>query len=177
MGQIFLQRNRLIEGGKMTDLGWEIFSDLLNFVGQLPCLTPGFPKSPYDIFEKFMSKVVPVAVELVLIRQGKVFLTWREDNFFRGWHFPGGFISPRETLIKTCQRIADRETPGLSIISVDVLDIVNNTDDPRFHCVSLIVKAQTFDEPQSDHGCWFSEKPADLIEIHQPIWQKIKTLK
>ncbi len=50
-----------------------------------------------EAFVPFMSKVVPAAVELVIVRNGKVLLTHRRDAYFRGWHFPGTYLGPRET--------------------------------------------------------------------------------
>ena len=175
--QALLKQKRLVVDDKITDLGWQVLSSLLDHTGQLPSLTPGLSPSPYGIFEKLLSKAVPSAVEMVLVRNDRVFLTPREDRWFgRGSHVPGSYIAPGETIEQTCQRIDDRETPGVKISSARIVNAVNNPDNSRFHDVSVVVGIEASGEPQSDRGRWFSEKPADLIQAHQPLWPIIEGL-
>lgn len=172
--QALLEQEGLVVDDKVTDLGWQVLSLLLDHTGQLPSLTPGLSPSPYGIFEKFLGKVVPSSVEMAFVRDHKVYLTWREDEFFgRGWHVPGSYISPGETVLQTCQRIAVREVPGIDVSSARIVSAVNNSGNPRFHDVSVVVGVEASGEPQSD-GRWFSEEPPDLIRAHQPLWPIIE---
>ncbi len=162
----FLEQNHLVGAdGRLNDKGWQLFSILLDFVGPYPDLTPGIMPSPYGIFDKFLSKVVPGAQELVLIRDGKIYLTYRNDSWWKGWHVPGGFIRPRETVIQTCQRIADSEIPGVKITDARIIKGLSVSDNPRFAHVVLLVRADFQGEPTG--GEWFSEFPPDFLEIHR----------
>jgi ADP-ribose pyrophosphatase YjhB (NUDIX family) len=173
----FLEKNGLVVDGTVTDAGWEAFSKLLDHVGPYPNLTPGVPRSPYGIFEKFMSKTVAVAMEVIIVRDGKIFLTWRNDKFFRGWHVPGGYIAPRETLIDTAQRIIDREVTGLTVTAAKIVHSISHPDSVRFHDVSaLTVVEVSGDPPETETGRWFNEEPLDLLDVHKPFWPTIEKL-
>lgn len=172
----FLETHGLVANGEVSDEGWELFSKLLDHVGAYPNLTPGLPLSPHGIFRKFMSKVVASGIELLLIRNGKIFLTWREDNFFRGWHTPGSYIGPKEkTLEQTAQRIADREVPGITILKIEIVETVPHPESPRVYDISLLVLVEFEGEiRESERGRWFSEKPDDLLDAHEPYWPVIE---
>ena len=137
---LLLELGLMDEKGNVTDLGWEAFSHLLDKVGPYPDLTPGIIPSPHNIFSKFMGgKVVPTACEMVLYRKdGKVFLTPRDDNTWKGVHFPGSYISPRENPLTTCQRIADREKLGVKILEVVQVGAQSAWNSPRFHDASIV---------------------------------------
>jgi len=168
-------KNGLVKDGVMTDLGLRTLSTLLDYMEPHPNLTPGFQISPYGIFEKIMSKTVPTAVELIIVHDGKIFLTWREDKFFHGWHTPGSYISLGETLLQTAQRIADREVPGIKIKSTEIIGGVSHNNSNRFHDFSALVAVE-FEGNIKTEGKWFSEEPKDLIEAHKPFWPTIEKL-
>lgn len=175
LAENFLETHQLAVNGEVTDEGWELFSKLLDHVGAYPNLTPGLPVSPYGIFQKFMSKVVASGIELLLIRNGKIFLTWREDNFFRGWHTPGSYIGPKEkTLEQTAQRIADREVAGITILKAEIVETVPHPESPRVYDISLLVLVQFEGEiRESGGGRWFGEKPDELLDAHKSYWPTI----
>ena len=112
-----------------------------------------------------MGKVVPSSQELILVRDKQVYLTYREDAQWKGWHFPGVNIKPRESLMETAQRIADSEIPGIQITNVELIQTVSATHNPRFHNIILVVKADYKGEPTK--GKWFSEFPSDFLEVQR----------
>ena len=174
----FLRAREMVDAaGKLTDAGACLLSALLDHVGQYPNLTPIIP-SPYGIFEKFMSRTVPSCVELVLVRDGSVYLTYRKDKFWKGYHVPGSYIAPGETLVQTAQRIADREIPGVEITSANVIGAMSYPESPRFHDAALIVVAEFTGCPMDSRehaGNWFGSKPpSDLIDVHRPYWPIIQ---
>lgn len=127
--------------------------------------------SPFGIFEKYLSKVVPACVEMVLNREGKIYFTYREDKYWKGHHIPGSYMGPRETLTQTCQRIADRKVPGIKIINTKIIGAVSHPDSPRFHDASLVTIVHFEGEiPSELKGDWFemNNPPRDLIDVHLP---------
>lgn len=110
---------------------------------------------------------------MVLIHEGKIYLTYREDKYWKGHHIPGTYIGPRETLIDTCQRIADREVPEIKITGAQIIGAVSHPDSPRFHDASLVTAVDFEGEIQGPiKGNWFeiNNPPKDLIDVHQPFW-------
>ena len=134
---------------------------------------PPFPRIPGPLFLPTMGKVVPACVELVLIRNKRVLLTYRNDKFFTGYHTPGTYIAPGETWQQAAQRCSDKEI-NVKIISARPLMPVNHPDSPRFHDLSNLIHCEFEGEPKA--GKWFSECPIDLIEIHKPYWRYIEPL-
>lgn len=164
----------LLENGEVTLEGWQTFSELLDHFKPYPVFV-GINPSPFSIFEKYMSKVVPTCIEMALIQDGDIYLTYREDKYWKGYHFPRTYIGPRETLAQTCQRIADREAPGIRIITAEIIGCVTGVDNPRFHDASLITRA-IFEGKITDNvkGKWFPEMPDDIIVGHDLFWPMIE---
>lgn len=159
----FLKKNNLIDkNGSLNQEGWKLFSALLNFVKPYPNLTPGQIPSPYHIFDKYLSKIVPAAQELILVSSKGIYLTYRKDKWWDGWHTPGGHIRPRETITETCQRIADTEVPGIKIKSAKILGIFSCSNSPRFHNIVLMTKAEFEGEPSN--GKWFLKFPSNFLK-------------
>jgi ADP-ribose pyrophosphatase YjhB (NUDIX family) len=116
--------------------------------------------------------LVPASVEIILVRDGQVYLTYRDDKFFTGWHTPGGYPRQRERYQDAVQRVAQREL-GCSVEIERELGFVDHVDTPRFHDISLLVLCRVTDkEPQG--GQWFAERPADLLEVHAMYWPYIE---
>ncbi len=161
-----LQDNNLIDkNGRINKRGWEVFSEFLDFVGPYPDLTPGKIPSPNRIFNKYLSKVVPASIELILIQDKKIYLTYREDGWFKGWHTPGGYIRPREGVKEGAQRIANAEALGIKVVNTEIITGFSAVDNPRFHDVPLLVLTSFEGEPSG--GRWFEDFPPDFIEVQQ----------
>ncbi len=160
--EVVLELKGLVRNGELTEEGVAMTRDLLLFV-------PSLPKIPRDLFLLLMGKNVSVAVEMVLIRDGMVYLAWRKDKFFTGWHVPGTYISPKETTLQSVQRCANREVFGIEITTAEVIGVVNHPDSPRFHDFCALTLCEFHGEiNETETGRWFHEWPDDLIEIHRP---------
>ena len=116
---------------------------------------------------------VPMAVELVIVRNGKVLLTYRDDAHFTGWHTPGTYLRRGEDWQTAAQRCADKELK-VPVRLVRVLDVFNHPDNPRFHDACTLLLCEADGEPQS--GEWFSSPPQDLIPVHRKYWPAIDRL-
>lgn len=77
---------------------------------------------PEECKVSFYKLVVTPFIELVIIRRTKqgreYFLTYRKDEYFTGWHVPGGMVKPNhpENLAGMCKALIDRELPGGRIV-------------------------------------------------------------
>lgn len=130
------------------------------------------PKRWGKAFIPLKKKGVHTAIELVIVWDGKVLLTWRDDKFFRGWHTPGTYLEQGETWQDAAQRCADRELKT-KVYVVNDLKSFNHPESPRFHDHCTLLLCDIVGEPQT--GQWFSEMPQDLIPVHQKYWPTIQT--
>ena len=155
--------------------------DVMPFVGDNGCLNeaglklmakvadklPPFHKGKWGpAFVPVMSKIVPVALELVIVKDRQVLLAWREDDGFHGtgWHAPGTYVGPGEDWQDTVQRCADREIKA-SVEFEREIGIFNMVDSPRFHGISVLVLCRIHGEPQA--GQWFERCPKDMLDVHK----------
>lgn len=84
-----------------------------------------------------MENFIRVAVDPVIIKDGKILLIKRRSTVFAGtWVLPGGGVEYGETVEQAAVREAKEET-GLDIEIVKLLNVYSDPKrDPRFHSVS-----------------------------------------
>lgn len=150
--------------GKLNEDGIDLLARLLEKL-------PVFHKGRWGkAFVPLMSKCVPACVELVIVRDDKVLLTHRKDEFFDGWHTPGTYIGPGETFEEAAQRCANKEIKASVRVLRHIAVFLN--DNPRFSDLSNLLLCEMKEEPQD--GTWFTECPTDLIPEHQKFWSVIQ---
>lgn len=89
------------------------------------------------------SKVPKIAVDILIIKDGKIVLLSRDIEPFRGlFDFPGGMVEYGETVEKAGVREAEEET-GLKVKLKDILGVYSSpTRDPRFHTIAVAFIAE-----------------------------------
>ena len=133
---------------------------------------PPVPDIPPELFVSVMQKNVPVTIDLAIVRAGKLLLTYRRDAYFKGWHFPGSFMSPGETVAEAARRTALGET-DLNIRNCRLLGVFNCVRNKRFHFVSFFLLCRANGAPAD--GTWFSKRPRGLIPEHERLWRNVET--
>lgn len=135
-------------------------------------------------FGPLMSKMVPFSTELVIVRNGQVLLTWREFEGTAGWHTPGSYVDPGESWQDTVSRIAKREL-GCEASYERQLATFNNNKNPRFHDLTVLAQCLLVGKPTKSQYepaagapvpgqfAWFSNKPADILPVHDKYWAPI----
>ena len=130
---------------------------------------PAVPNIPKELFLLIMQKNVPVTIDLAIERGKKILLTRRNDAYFKGWHFPGSFMSPGETIKQAQKRTALLET-GLKIQKSHLLGVSNFIRGKRFHFVSFFFLCRVTGAPKD--GAWFLKCPRNIIPEHKQLWRK-----
>lgn len=153
-------------GRTFTDNEWAAIARLVRVI-------PKFPHMPGSLFLPVMSLNVPAGVELILVRDQQVFLTWRDDPPFQGIHIPGTYIAPGEDLLQAAQRCGDKEL-NIRITSVKPIATVNNPTNPRFHDLCVLVHCEFEGQPTA--GSWFAKCPVDLLAVQRDYWGYIEPL-
>lgn len=128
---------------------------------------------PQEVFNALV-KIVPfIACELAIVNDKKEFLlTWRNDKYWRGWHFPGGLLRFRESFDERIQAVAQKEL-DIYISNYTFLRPFNYLGGPCGHIVSLLFLCQTPDAPKN--GRWFKKAPKNIIKHHKEFFEEAET--
>lgn len=122
-----------------------------------------------EIFNALVKIVPYVACELAISNSnGEFLLTWREDEYWKGWHFPGGLLRFRESFDERIQNVA-REELGIHVANIKFMQVFNFLDDTRGHTVQLLFLCDTPDQPKN--GEWFKDAPADILAHHRVLFE------
>lgn len=146
---------------------------------ELKILTKLLPKAsaprrdiPQELFDALAQVVVFPAAEMVVANShGEILLTWRDDPFWRGWHFPGGIIRFKESLRERIDKTLKREL-GVKVTSHRFLFPMEYSDSPRGHEISLVFLCQIRGKPMD--GRFFKSMPKDIILSHRMLWKQAR---
>ncbi|HNY97515.1 MAG TPA: NUDIX domain-containing protein [Candidatus Pacearchaeota archaeon] len=139
---------------------------ILALLGKIKNPENGLPQPIFDA----LAKLTPfVACEIVLASPEGILLTWRDDQWWKGWHFPGGLMRFREDFLDRIQKVAQQEL-GISIQKYDFLFLKNCNAADRAHVISLVFRCYAKSRPKK--GRFFKKMPSDIIEGHKDIWKK-----
>ncbi len=118
-------------------------------------------------------KIIPwAAVEILVINPDiprEFFLTRRNDQYWNGWHIPGGYVRTTHTsLIDACNSVATRELGNASaIISARLITAYLWKDHPYGNPISLVYACTVDQRPHTnDHARFFSEVPSPMVPHH-----------
>lgn len=135
---------------------------------------------PQEVFEALIKKIPFIGCELVIIRNanisiptsqtGEILLTWRDDKWWKGWHFPGGLLRYGESFKKRLTEVAKNEL-GVNFKSHKFLFPINYNQCPRGHGVSLVFLCETKTKPKA--GRFFKKMPKNIIREHKELWRKL----
>ncbi len=124
------------------------------------------------VFDEVVKIATMTALEIIILNSKKeVLLTWREDNFWKGWHFPGGLLRYREKFEDRLKITVKREL-GVSLISTKFLFPMNYLNGARGHDVSLSFLCRIKETPKD--GKFFAKMPKNIIPEHRLLWKKLK---
>lgn len=126
-----------------------------------------FPDSrrglPNELFY-FVSRLTPLVNVDLLIRneRGEILLTWRHDQFYKGWHIPGGIIRFKETAAERIQAVALSEL-GAAVEAdaspCEVHEKRNCERDVRGHFISLLYATRLTSDLDASRKCVDMARP------------------
>jgi len=130
---------------------------------------------PQPVFDALVNVVPFVACEVIIINDKKgVLMTWRDDKWWRGWHFPGGLLRFRECFEERIEQVAWQEL-GINISTFEFLFIKNHEQCARGHAVSLVFLCQTEMKPKT--GRFFKKMPKNIVDGTEEMWEYLKQTK
>jgi len=138
---------------------------------------------PDEVFA-FISRLTPLVNVDLLIRRptrthgSAVLLTWRHDEFYTGWHVPGGILRFKEAWIARLNAVANLEL-GSSVAGnpslVGVFEMMAPERSTRGHFNSLLYACDLTTPPDPNRACrelstprhgewaWFPSVPANFL--------------
>ena len=136
---------------------------------------------PRDLFYAWCQNFAVPCVEIAILREGanerEIYLTYRDDEFFKGWHIPGAVVQAGETVEEVFERIARDELQGAECTRrffswFEYLQGSGAGQSARGHAISLVFSADapsTIRESDTAKFFPFSKIPDDLISEHVPV--------
>ncbi|MEK9154608.1 MAG: NUDIX domain-containing protein [Patescibacteria group bacterium] len=126
---------------------------------------------PQPVFDALLNVVPFFACELVIVGKKGILLTWREDKWWKGWHFPGGLLRYRESFDERIAKVAFNEL-GINIKKSKFLFLKNYDQGIRCHTISAVFLCKTDMTPKD--GKFFEKMPKNIIEEHKELWKMVK---
>jgi ADP-ribose pyrophosphatase YjhB (NUDIX family) len=149
-------------------LGADEQARLVALLRRLAAEGGAMPTTPRPIWDALAGVVPRLAVELCLTRpthEDAIWLSYRDDESWRGWHIPGGFVGAGESLADACRRIGAREL-GVELELGAVVGDFAWPDHPCGAVLSLLCAVRSEVEPGADRGRWFEALPNDMVSHH-----------
>jgi ADP-ribose pyrophosphatase YjhB (NUDIX family) len=134
---------------------------------------------PEEVFH-FIRKVTPlINVDLLIRRDGRTLLAWREDEYDKGWHIPGGIVRFREAFDARIEAVALAEIGATVESEALPCNIAELRQHPRGHFISLLYCCSLTGEiepvriysgrgrPANGSLSWIEGVPSDLYSSHR----------
>lgn len=139
---------------------------------------------PEEIFF-FVSRITPMINVDLLIKdeKGRTLLAWREDDFYKGWHIPGGIIRFKEKSETRIQKVAKQEIGAKVKFDPAPMAIYQLTSkqDTRGHFISLlykcflsskfVLKNKGLSKKDAGYLMWHDSCPRELLKC-QNMYKK-----
>ena len=123
----------------------------------------------------FIRRVTPlVNVDLLIRRDGRTLLAWREDEYDTGWHIPGGIVRFREALRSGIDAVALLEIGAMVESELMPCSLHELRHHSRGHFISFLYRCTLTSEidparlyggqgrPESGSLSWIEGVPNDL---------------
>ncbi len=138
-------------------------ADLVRLLGKVR-----LPAS-YPVFKALCKSVPMIAIDIaVMPDKDHVLLTYRDDEFFRGWHIPGSILLYKETIDHAIQRVIKSELK-IKVTKPKFLNYFSYGAN-REHGVALLFIAEPKGYLSVKDGKVFplSKVPKELLKVHVP---------
>lgn len=113
------------------------------------------------------------AVEVLITRnEGKEFLLrYREDKWFRGWHIPGGYIKPTESIQEACNRMAQEDAGVDSVNGLKLVAVMKWSDHPFSAPLCLLLTCEPNEKVVERNDLkFFSDVPEPMIHRNHILY-------
>lgn len=129
-----------------------------------------------ELFEALITIVPQACVEALVLdnldNPQRIYLSWREDQHYRGWHCPGTFIRFGETFEIALRRVLRREI-NVGTNRFQSTNIQYSCMDSRGHTIGTVWLVKPEGEPTG--GRWFpiDDLPYPILPHHLDLLQRV----
>jgi ADP-ribose pyrophosphatase YjhB (NUDIX family) len=129
-----------------------------------------------DLFEAIIKVVPQPCVEAVVVNSinlpREIYLVWRNDQFYSGWHCPGTFIRFAEDFETALQRLLLREIKT-EFRRFRPTDVQYSRKDSRGHTVGTVWLVEPDSKPRN--GRWFpiAKLPRRILPHHREFLTRV----
>jgi colanic acid biosynthesis protein WcaH len=137
----------------------------------------GLPNAVFQL----VTRLTPMLnVDVLVRRNGRTLLTWRDDAYYHGWHVPGGIVRYKERMADRLAEVARLEL-GTTIVSksapLAINEIIHEDRAVRGHFISFLFECELtgpLDQarhrtgpPRHGDWAWHAITPAEIIRSHE----------
>ncbi len=137
---------------------------------------------PDEVFRLVTSLTPMLNVDLLIKNEEQhTLLTWREDEFYQGWHVPGGIVRYKERMVDRVAAVARIELGARVRINggpVAINEVMHPTREVRGHFISILYAcdlAGPLDEarrqgpgsPKHGDWAWHATCPPQILRQHE----------
>jgi ADP-ribose pyrophosphatase YjhB (NUDIX family) len=151
-------------------------------IDELDCLVRDPRRGLNERLFLLVSRLTPlVNVDLLISGNLGTLLVWREDQFYRGWHIPGGILRFKELAEDRIREVARLELDAMVDHDSEPIAInqkINSERDVRGHFIALLYrcvlrgslpdsrKCRDFARPVAGEWAWHASPPDTLLPQH-----------
>jgi ADP-ribose pyrophosphatase YjhB (NUDIX family) len=133
-----------------------------------------------EVWHQLVTKFITVPIELcILDKNNRVFLVYRKDKEYDGYHMPGTVINDWETVETACKRLVEGEVmrdAGLTISypePIGWVEVTRNLSSATYHprhgiALLHIAHLKGGISSEGSHGFYdFGNLPENILECHK----------
>ncbi|MBI2098097.1 MAG: NUDIX hydrolase [Candidatus Wildermuthbacteria bacterium] len=129
-----------------------------------------------ELFEALLKIVPQACVETVVVddlnHPHRIYLTWREDEHYRGWHCPGTYIRLGESFEDAIRRVLQQEI-NVELRNFRSTKIQYSHVDSRGHTIGTVWLVQADGEPTGGKWLRVSQLPEPTLPHHVQFIQEV----
>lgn len=134
--------------------------------------------APYPVFVALCKSVPLVAVDIALMKdKNNLLLTYRDDEFYKGWHVPGSILLFQEEPLQAFYRMAKKE---LGLKPKDLAEVKFQTyfnyNDARESGVALLFTASSKVQPKGGKYFHLDNFPEDFLKVQKKEIEYLKKI-
>ena len=142
---------------------------LVKLVNKIGNVSQGLPQL---IFEALCKVVIFPSCEVVVANEKKeVLMTFRSDEFWHGWHFPGRLIRYGQTFKQCLTQVVKTEL-GCQLKLFKFLFPLDYAKGLRGPGIGLVFLCQVQGRPKN--GKFFKVMPKNIIFEHKELWKELE---
>lgn len=126
-----------------------------------------------DLFDAIITIVPQTCIEAIVVDNidgpSKILVTWRDDEHYHGWHFPGGYIRFGDNYEQTVKKVINRELQA-GVKKLKFTGVLISNVDSRGHTLGAVFLVEL--DVNSTKGEWFNHVPKNLLAHHKELLKR-----